>query len=368
MERISTTQLTSLIEAASAVAGQPDLEAVLETTVRMARQTTGARYAALGVIGPHAALSDFVYVGVDAETAAAIGHPPVGKGVLGTLIRDPAPIRLDRICDHPDSVGFPAGHPPMDAFLGVPVRSGDMVFGNLYLTDKDGGFTEDDETVVTALAAVAGGAVSSARLKGRLTRLALVEDRERIARDLHDAVIQDLFAVGLSLQGMTSGMTDEVMREGLDDAVDRIDQAIGSLRTFIFDLKTLDSRKPDPARALRRMAERIAASSGMDITMEVADMSDVPAYLFDDNMLIVREAVSNAVRHSDASNIVIAAHREADWVEVTVRDDGTGFDPKLAKRGMGLDNMHERAARHGGHVEISSSPDVGTLVRVRFQV
>jgi len=356
--------LTSLVEAATAVVGQPDLHAVLRTLIATACTTTGARYAAVGVIGEHSTLSNFLYLGITEEEARLIGHPPVGKGVLGTLIRDPHPIRLDRIADHPDSSGFPDHHPPMETFLGVPIRSGETVFGNLYLTEKPGGFTPEDEAIVEALAAIAGSAVSTARLNDRLTRLALVEDRERIARDLHDAVIQDLFAVGITLQGLSAGIEEESVRHRMDEAIDRIDQAIGSLRTFIFDLRSLTSG--DPARAILRMAERLAAPHGIDVVVDADGLGQVSPERLDDTLLIVREAVSNAVRHARPSTVTITAARDGGELAVSVVDDGTGFDTTARSPGMGLSNMVARAARNGGRAEIDSHPGVGTRVSVRL--
>jgi GAF domain-containing protein len=171
------TNLAALVEAAVAVASQPDLGAVLDTTLARAKEATGAAYAALGVLGEHGVVVDFKYLGIDEETARAIGRLPTGRGVLGTLIRDPHPIRLDDLRRHPDSIGFPEHHPPMVTFLGVPVRIGATVYGNLYLTEKPGGFTAEDEVLVESLAAIAGAAIATAHLRARLTRLALVSYR-----------------------------------------------------------------------------------------------------------------------------------------------------------------------------------------------
>lgn len=361
-ERIPTTSLTELVEAAAAVVGQPDLDAVLRTTVEVARHSTGARYAALGVIGEHSTLIDFIYTGMSSEQADLIGSLPVGKGVLGTLIREPQPIRLERVSDHPDSAGFPPHHPPMETFLGVPVRAGDAVYGNLYLTEKEGGFTEEDEVFVQALAAVAGSAITTAKLNERLRRLALVEDRERIARDLHDAVIQDLFATGLSLQGLAVGIDDPRTAERLDEAVDRIDQAIASLRSFIFDLRSLESAQADPARAFRRMAERMVSGREIDVVSKVEDLGRVSSDRLDDALLIAREAISNAIRHGAPSRLTVQVTREDRSLRMSVEDDGRGFDPDEAPRGMGLDNMRDRARHAGGELGVESSPGTGTRV------
>jgi signal transduction histidine kinase len=263
-------RIAGLVEGAASVARQVDLSSLLRSTVEIAMELTGARYGALGVLGDHGGLADFIHVGMSDDTATAIGSPPSGDGVLGTIATTGKTIRLDHIEEHADSVGFPHHHPPMQSFLGVPVRIGDQVFGNLYLTDKDGGFTEDDEILVEFLAITAGSAVSTLGLQERLRRAALLEDRERIARDLHDSIIQDLFAVGLGLQSASSKVTtkpDDV-RMRLDEAVERLDETIGALRRFIFDLRppASDVGPPQPApgpRRPRRLAVRPVLRPGV---------------------------------------------------------------------------------------------------------
>ncbi|MDH4118216.1 MAG: GAF domain-containing sensor histidine kinase [Acidimicrobiia bacterium] len=368
MQRVSLERFGVLVQAAAAVAGKLELRSVLETTVTMARETTGARYAAMGVVGEHGTLIDFIYTGLSTEAAATIGAPPVGKGVLGVLIDHPEPIRLDAIGDHPNSSGFPAGHPPMTSFLGVPVRAGATVFGNLYLTEKPGGFDESDEELVTALAAIAGSAISAARLHERLTRVALAEDRERIARDLHDSVIQDLFATGLTLQAVTMSIDDPGVATRLDDAVERIDQSIAALRSFIFDIRSVAATIADPERTIRRMVERLAGGRGIDVSVNVGSLSSCPPDVIDEALATIREAVSNAVRHADASSVSVRVDGSQQHLTLVVRDDGVGFDPDTVDRGMGLDNLATRAKRLGGRISIESAEGVGTTVRAELPV
>lgn len=353
-----------LVKAAAAVAGQTELDAVLRTTIATAKEVTGAAFAALGVIGPHGTLTDFRYLGIDSDDAEDIGALPVGKGVLGTLMQDPSTIRLDSIADHEDSVGFPRNHPPMDRFLGVPIRAGNAVFGNLYLTDKPEPFDDEDQRLVEALAAIAGSAINAARLHDRLTQVALVEDRERIARDLHDAVIQDLFAVGLDLQALGLAIDDEPTADRIDRAVQRIDDAIASLRTFIFDLRSMSALHADPVGAIRRMTARLTGSRSVKIEVTADNLGSPGARQLDDAMQIVREAVSNALRHADPETVRVHLWRSESDLAVTIEDDGIGFDQKTAKRGMGLDNMRDRAIRHGGSITVDSTPGVGTRIAV----
>jgi signal transduction histidine kinase len=303
---------------------------------------------------------------MDPDAAEKIGHLPVGHGVLGTLIHDPQTVRVDDISHHPDSVGFPEHHPTMTTFLGVPVRAGNSVFGNLYLTDKDEPYTTEDEVLVEALAAVAGGAISSLRLRQRLSDLALADDRERIARDLHDAVIQDLFAVGLSLQAATVQLEDPSLRQRMDDAVDRIDTAIASLRTFIFDLRSLGTLNTTLSRTLDDMLGRIAGGKASWEVHLSDDVGGVDSRILDNALLVTREAVSNAIRHGGATELRIHIDRITDGARLIVADNGRGFDPALAARGMGITNMEARAKDDGGMFEIESSPR-GTTIDAVFK-
>lgn len=367
MQRIPIERFTVLIQAAAAVAGNVELRSVLESTVTVAVDATGARYGAIGVIGSHGTLIDFIYEGMSASQAAAIGHPPVGKGVLGALIDHPQPIRLDKITDHPSSSGFPENHPPMGAFLGVPVRAGDMVFGNLYLTEKDGGFEEMDEQMVVALASVAGGAVSAARLHDRLTRVALAEDRERIARDLHDSVIQDLFATGLGLQALSVSIDEPRAAKRLDDAIERIDTVIASLRSFIFDIRAFGATHADPERTIRRLVDRLVADRPIDASVEIGSIGNSSPEILDDALGVIREAVSNAVRHSAATALAVRVDNAEEGLTIVVKDNGCGFEPDVVAHGMGLDNLQARAIARAGTISIESAIGAGTTITTVFR-
>jgi signal transduction histidine kinase len=358
------TNLAALVEAAVAVASQPDLGAVLDTTLARARDATGATYAALGVIGEHGVVVDFNYLGIDEETARAIGRLPTGRGVLGTLIRNPHSIRLDDLHRHPDSIGFPPNHPPMHTFLGVPVRIGATVYGNLYLTEKPGGFTAEDEVLVESLAAIAGAAIATAHLRARLTQLALVADRERIARDLHDAVIQDLFGVGLSLQALAMRLDDEAEAGKLVESVDRLDAAIRSLRSFVFELQSV-AAGPSAGDSLARFVEGLPVPEHIGVHVDIAsELDGVEAALLKEIEHIIQEAVSNAVRHSGGRRVEVRVELDATGLNIVVGDDGAGFDPDQVVRGFGLDNIRDRAERAGGSLAVESAPGTGTTIRV----
>ena len=197
-------------------ASELSLDTVLLRIVELAVDLTDARYGALGVLTLDGRLiEEFITVGITPEERAALGDPPTGHGLLGALITEARPLRIPDISADPRSVGFPPNHPPMKSLLGAPVSGRGRVFGNIYLTDKQGAetFDEEDERVLVVLATQAAIAVENARLydeserKGReLQRLQVLEERERIAKELHDGVIQSLFAVGMSLQGLGHGI------------------------------------------------------------------------------------------------------------------------------------------------------------------
>jgi signal transduction histidine kinase len=362
-QRPPLDRITGLISAAAAVVGETDLEHLLRRLVSEARVATGAPYAALGVLGEHGVLSDFIYEGIDDSRARMIGHLPTGRGVLGSVIRENITIRLDAISDHPDSVGFPDHHPPMITFLGVPVAVADRSFGNLYLTDKDGGFTDEDVVVIEALSRIAGTAVQTERLQARLRGLAVVEERQRIARDLHDSVIQDLFAVGLGLQTLSTRVDDESAVAVLDDSVDRLDQSVDTLRDYIFELKQNPSDSLPLAERLQELVSRMGSAYPARVRLTVEGAGRDPSRRDEDLTLLASEALSNALRHAGAENVSVILDTVEGGVLMVIADDGSGFDPEQIRRGLGIANMKARAESLGGEFEIDSAPGSGTTVR-----
>jgi signal transduction histidine kinase len=504
-----------------------ELDETLHTIVRTAIDLVDARYGALGVRGIDHELVEFVYEGIDEHTRARIGRLPEGRGVLGVLIDDPKPIRLEDIASHSASVGFPPEHPPMRTFLGVPVRIRDEVFGNLYLTEKAGGqpFSEDDEVLVQALAAAAGIAIDNARLyeqsrsrqswieatrdigtellsgtepgrvfrliaeeaqnlsgaaaavvavpsdpeeptsevselvvvatagtpnetatdvipvtataigeafaqrvparfdcidiaglgvngpalvlplratdtvagvlvvsrmKGtrpfgddqldmmaafadqatlawqlastqrRMRELSILTDRDRIARDLHDHVIQRLFAVGLALQGTVPRARSAEVRQRLSGCIDDLQEVIQEIRTTIFDLHGSNS---GVTRLRQRLDEAIAQFSSANLrttTQFVGPLSVVSADLADHAEAVVREAVSNAVRHSKANTLSVTVTVDDDLI-IEVTDDGCGISQDVT--GSGLTNLRRRAEQVGGSFTIGNASGGGTLLR-----
>ncbi|HSM02913.1 MAG TPA: GAF domain-containing sensor histidine kinase [Acidimicrobiia bacterium] len=371
MESFTPQRIRALIEAGAGVVGQVDLGSLLGSAVETAMDLTGARYGALGVIGEHGTLIDFVHRGLDAETASKIGHLPRGEGVLGTITNHAKTVRIEEIADHPDSVGYPDHHPVMHSFLGCPVRVGDRVFGNLYLAEKEEGFTEEDEVLVELIAVTAGAAISTLRLQERLRRAALSEDRERIARDLHDSIIQDLFAVGLALQASIGRIESDPgsVRARVDEAVDRIDAAIASLRRFIFDLQPPVWAQPGLASRLNALISELSKPHDIEVGLEVECPPGVPDTVIAGHLVaIVGEAVSNALRHADATDIGVTVQCQGDRVLVSVSDDGSGFDTSKTQHGLGLGNMARRVATAGGVYGLQSREGKGTTIRVELPV
>lgn len=357
-------QLQALLGAVIDVESDLELEPTLRRVVTAACALTGARYGALGVLDVSGkSLAQFVHVGVDDETAARIGHPPDGAGLLGLLILDPRPLRLAEIADHPDSVGFPPGHPPMHSFLGVPLRIRGEVFGNLYLTEKIGApeFSRDDEAVVVALASAVSSAIDNARLHARLAELAVSDDRERIARDLHDTVIQRLFATGLSLQSVVSLAPDRELRARLEEAVADLDDTIRQVRTAIFALE------PPPAArtGLRTRILALCAESARALGFEPAVRFSGPidAVVGEDVapglLATLREALANVARHAGATSAEVEV-RVDDHLHLLVADDGVGVGPGDHRGGNGLPNMATRAELLGGSFTLRARPGGGT--------
>lgn len=523
-------RLDGLIDAILAITSGLKLDATLRAIVHTAAELVDARYGALGVRGYDHRLVEFVYEGIDEETRHLIGSLPEGRGVLGALIEEPKPIRLDDISRHPASVGFPLHHPPMRTFLGVPVRIRDEVFGNLYLTEKADGqpFSDDDEVLVQALAAAAGIAVDNARLfeesrtreawieatrdigtqmlagadpamvfrliaeealtlmagaatlvavplddeapacevddlvivevageispavkqmtvavsgtsiggvfhdrtprrfdrldlavdgpvepgpalvlplraadtvagvlvalrsadeqpfsdkqldmmaafadqaalawrlataQRQMREVEILTDRDRIARDLHDHVIQRLFAVGLTLQGAAPRARVPAVRESIYSSIDDLQEIIQEIRSAIFDLHAGPSRATGLRHRLDKVIDQLAIPALHTTVQYTGPLSVVDTVLANHAEAVLREAVSNAVRHANATSLAINVSVEDD-VRVEVVDDGVGISGDITE--SGLRNLRQRADDAGGEFTVENMPTEGTLLR-----
>jgi two-component system, NarL family, sensor histidine kinase DevS len=366
-----------LIEAGLTLAAELDLDAVLRRIVELACDITGARYGALGVLGEDRRIERFITTGISDEERAAIGDPPTGHGILGLLIELERPMRLPDLTKDPRSVGFPPNHPPMRSLLGAPVRALGRVFGNIYLTDTQNGdeFTEDDEAALVVLATQAGVAIENARLlhdieqaQEQLRRLEVLDERERIATELHDGVVQSLFAVGMALQGAAAIADDPAIGTRLENAVEDIDRVIRDIRNYIFGLRPgiLADRHLD--EAIRELTAETTERIGVLTVVEVDDtVAAELASRAGDVIQLVREALSNVGKHAEATSVRVRLQRAAEGgVELEIDDDGHGFDVTAPRDGMGLANLAHRVEAMGGSFSISSDPSTGTTVTARW--
>ena len=325
----------------------------------------GARYGALGVLNEdHTELSEFITVGIDAQTEAEIGPRPTGKGVLGLLIEEPHAIRMHNIADHPKSHGFPPNHPSMTSFLGLPVTAHDEIFGNLYLTDKVGWseFTQDDEELVKALAIAAGIAIENARLHERVGEAAVFDDRDRIARDLHDAVIQRLFAIGLSLQGLTRSEQASPVAERLNRAIAEIDVTIRQIRSSIFELTSSADTRGSRATVLGLVAD-LESTMALEIHVSFEGPVDaaLPSDILEHLLFALRESLTNVAKHAQATEVQVLVRVDGDSCVLRVQDNGHGFISSESSGGLGLTNLRRRAEKLYGDVSIVSSDSGATV-------
>ncbi|MEO8697934.1 MAG: GAF domain-containing protein [Acidimicrobiales bacterium] len=363
-------QLRRLLDAVLVVGSELDLATALRGIIEAAADLVDARYGALGVLDETGnALAEFITVGLSEEQCHAIGSLPKGHGILGLLIADPVPLRLPDLREHPDSFGFPPNHPPMTSFLGVPIRVRDQVFGNLYLCDKvdDDGFTDIDEEMTVALAAAAGVAIENARLHSRVADIALFEDRERIARELHDNVIQRLFATGLGLQSAMRLAGDTELASRMRQAVDDLDDTIRELRSAIFELHTARLAGRSVRQEILDVCAQASRALGYDPIVRFDGPIDnsVGDALADHLSAVVREALSNVARHAAATAVTVAITASDGGLSVLVDDNGSAGLRENAG-GRGIDNMRARATRLGGTLAIEPRETAGT--RVRWQV
>jgi len=358
-------KLQRLLDAITAVGSDLSLDVVLRRITEAAADLVDARYGALGVLDEsQQSLVEFITVGMTDHEVATIGDQPEGHGVLGLLIVEPKPLRLPDLARHPDSFGFPPDHPRMTTFLGVPIRIGGAVFGNLYLTEKRGGgeFTDSDEELAVALAAAAATTIETTRLQGRLADLVVVEERERIARDLHDTVIQRLFATGLALSGVAGRVEDPVLAARLQEAVDDLDDTVRHIRTTIFELQ----RPQSGLRSVRRELLDLAADAGRSLGFAVGTRfggpidTNVDAAVADHLVAVAREALSNVVRHSGASQVTLEVEASNAELLLRVRDNGIG---PSGGSGNGLANMASRAAELGGACAVDGTPGTGCTLQ-----
>ena len=381
----------ALLQAALELTAEHDLDRILDRMVGCAAGLAGARYAALGVYDSTGRIERFVHFGLDAETVAGIGQLPEGRGLLGEVIVAAGPIRLADLGADPRSCGFPAHHPPMRSFLGVPVRIGNRRFGNLYVTEKHGGvpFDEADEHLVVTLAAFAAAAIEAAllvtterelgavqeRARAQREMLARVIDaqeaeRARVARDLHDQIGQSLTSVLLGLRLVDGSLSGEA--PDLDDARARtgdvralVAQALDEVRQIAFELRPTVLDDVGLVAAVRRLAGEFERRFGVAVELALDGLDDDTRLRREVETVVyrvVQEALTNVARHAGASSVAVEIAVRDAGTQATITDDGVGFAVGGPLRSLGLAGMSERASLIDGRLDIRSAPGEGTTV------
>lgn len=359
--QLDAEELRHLLGAVLSLNTDLDLPALLERITQAAVTLVGARYGALGVIDESGkALAQFVTVGMDKEEVKALGDFPTGKGILNLLITNPEAVRVAVLADHLSSFGFPPGHPHMTSFLGAPIRRRGEVFGNLYLTDKQGEetFSEADESLVRLLADAAAVAVDNARLHTRVQTHVVKEDRERIARDLHDTVIQRLFAAGLSLQAAARTSENAETSTRIDNAISELDNSIRDIRTAVFALHSRYSSQYGLRSDLLTLVNEAHRVLGFAPHLHIDGPIDsaVPDLLSGDVLAVAREALTNVAKHARATSVELLVEVRDSTLFIVVTDNGVGFGlkPKIAG-GRGIAGLEERATALGGSFSIGKA-------------
>jgi signal transduction histidine kinase len=361
--------LQALDAAVRGISGVLDAGQVLQLIVDRVRDLVAAQYAALGLVDEAGQITQFITSGITQEQREAIGDLPRGRGLLGLIIRENRAYRIPRISAHPESYGFPLNHPPMDSFLGVPITVKGDVVGRLYLTNKQGAaeFGPDDQALVETFALHAGIAIESARLHEQVQRLAVVDERDRISRDLHDSVIQMIYAVTLSLDDVP-----ELVRQEPDEASRRIDAAIDALhgvirdiRHFIFGLRPLLLESGSLREGLEALAAELRRNTATEIEIEVQEPDGLPLAVVAELLAIAREALANIARHSAAQHATVRLS-STDAVHMEITDDGLGLwrESPIERGHHGIGNMRARAEALGGTFLLDSAPGAGTRIIV----
>ncbi|MHC0431378.1 GAF domain-containing sensor histidine kinase [Streptomyces sp. O3] len=370
------TGLTAVSSALLAMSRHLEVRDVLKTIVVSARELLDAEYAALGVPDDHGGFAQFVVDGVSDEQWKAIGPLPRQHGILAAMLHEDAPQRLGDVRDDPRFGGWPAAHPEMSDFLGLPVRDGDETIGALFLANKNRpkpeggcGFDEKDEALLGILAQHAAIALTNARLYERSRELTIAEERSRLAHELHDAVSQKLFSLRLTAQaaaalvdrdpGRAKGELQQVAALAAD-AADELRAAVVELRPAALDEDGL-------VATLRTHVQVLDRAHAARVTFACAGLRALPAAQEEAMLRVAQEALHNALRHSGAEHVSVLLERRGPGAVLRVTDDGGGFEPsevRRAGRHLGLVSMRDRTSGVGGWLTVQSEPGKGTTIEM----
>ena len=375
-------ELLALHEAGLDVAGELGLDTVLQKVVDHATSLIGARYGALSVPNPVGGIEAFITSGVTREERALIGPEPVGHGLLAVVLNEAQPLRLADLTQDPRSIGFPEHHPIMHSLLAVPIISAGHVLGNLYLTEKTDGeeFTVEDEQTLSRFATQAALAIENARLHRRVRDLAIIEERERIAREMHDSLAQVLGYVITKAQAVQELLKREQPEKAGTQVAQLSDAARGAyadVREGILALRTSVGSNRDFVEALGEYLDRWKEQSGVEAALVLCPdprhLRGLSPHAELQLLRIIQEALSNVRKHADAHHVDVRITDQGEGIEAIVSDDGRGFDPIAPSREghdqqphFGLSTMRERAESVGGTLEMRSSAAEGTRVVVRL--
>jgi signal transduction histidine kinase len=364
--------LQAVSDAVLAIGSELSTEEVLQRLVHNARTLVDARYAALGVPDDEGGFSAFLTSGMSDKLIASLGPLPRTHGMLGAILESHGPFRTADIHDDPRFTGdWPRGHPDMRSFLGVPIVSREGVIGAFYLTQKEGAqeFSILDRQLIELLASHAAIAITNARLHEQSRELSVISERNRLALELHDVVSQKLYSVVLNAETVATLLERDpnAARGQLTKLQEIARQALDELRSLIFELRPPDLVQDGLCGALRKHVDVLRRVQSADVVME-GDLELEPEPRRDAEVFrIAQEAMQNALRHAQASRVVVRLSGDDGHLALEVVDDGIGFDPQsveLRARRLGLTSMEERAQRIGGRLEIHSIAGKGTTVHL----
>jgi signal transduction histidine kinase len=364
--------LRTISDAVLAVTADPRVERSLRHLVEAARTLAGARYAAIGIPDEESdGFAEFIYTGMTDELVERIGPLPRRHGLLAAMLSEPDPFRTPDIRKDPRFEWWPDAHPRMSSFLGVPIVYRGDVVGAFYLTDKIGAreFTAEDQEAIELLAAHAAVAIETTRLYGRSRQLSIVEERNRLARELHDSVTQTLFSMSLRAEAALQMLETDLQtaREEVAALRDLARQAVQEMRSLVFELRPPDLEAEGLAETLRKHIDVVRRVSHNDITLAADGYERQPVEVEREVLRIAQEALNNAVKHAEASCVRVNLTTAGGALRLEVADDGGGFDPDDAQiRGkrLGITSMEERAEELGGELTIDSRPGQPTTVRL----
>lgn len=368
--------LYAVSSALLAMSSQLEVRDVLKTIVASARDLLDAEYAALGVPDDHGGFAQFVVDGVSEEQWKAIGPLPRQHGILAAMLCKAEPERLADVREDPRFEGWPAAHPDMSDFLGLPIRHGDETLGALFLANKrcakpagGCGFDEDDEELLSILAQHAAIALTNARLYERSRELTIAEERSRLAHELHDAVSQKLFSLRLTAQAAAALVDRDPPRAKgeLQQVAALAAEAADELRAAVVELRPAALDEDGLVATLRTHVQVLDRAHSATVTFDSSGVRALPAAQEEAMLRVAQEALHNALRHASAERVGVALEKRGSGAVLRVTDDGGGFDPQAIRRAgrhLGLVSMRDRAGGVGGRLTVESAPGKGTTIEM----